>query len=147
MNIRHIDARTGVLLACLLAGGSSRATLPSLPVVDTARFLPAVRQRIEAAFAEAKAKPADSGANRQLGMVLHANDQFAAARVCYERASILDSKRFDWVYYLGIAQRVDGKSAEAAVTLGRSLTLRPNWLPAELKLSQALTIRGNPTRP
>jgi hypothetical protein len=117
MNIRHIDARTGVLLACLLAGGSSRATLPSLPVVDTARFLPAVRQRIEAAFAEAKAKPADSGANRQLGMVLHANDQFAAARVCYERASILDSKRFDGFITL----------VSPSVSTGRAQRPRSRW--------------------
>ncbi len=75
-------------------------------------------------------------------MVLHANDQFAAARICYERAAILDPKRFDWVYYLGVAQFVDGKSAEAAIMLRRSLGLRPNWLPAELKLAQALIDSG-----
>ena len=142
MNERYIDVRTGVLLACFLAGCGSRAKLPPLPVVDTAQFLPAVRQPIEAGFAEATGRPDDSGANGRLGMVLHANDQFAAARVCYERASILDPKRFDWVYYLGVAQLVDGKSAEAAITLRRSLGLRPNWLPAEVKLAQALIDSG-----
>ena len=69
MNERYIDVRTGVLLACFLAGCGSRSTLPPLPVVDTERFLPAVRQPIEAAFAEAESRADDSGANGRLGMV------------------------------------------------------------------------------
>ncbi len=54
MNERYIDVRAGVLLACFLAACGSRAKLPPLPVVDTEQFLPAVRQPIEAAFAEAE---------------------------------------------------------------------------------------------
>lgn len=101
-----------------------------------------MRQPIETALTEVKARPDDAAANGRLGMVLHANDQLASARICYERASLLDPTRLDWVYYLGVAQVVDGKNAEAVDTFRRSLALRPHWLPAELRLAQALIDSG-----
>jgi tetratricopeptide (TPR) repeat protein len=131
-----------VIVVLLLSGCGSRRSLPALPEVETSRFLSAVRQPIEQALADAKTKPIDPEANGRLGMVLHANGQLAAARVCYERAAILDPKRFDWAYYLGTAQLSDGKSAEAVTTLRRALEIRPQWLPAELKLLQALIDSG-----
>ncbi len=85
---------------------------------------------MEKALAEVTTNPTDPSANGRLGQVLHANNQFAAARICYERASILEPKRVDWLYYLGVAQAADGKSGEAAATIRRALDHRPHWLPA-----------------
>src|SRR5262245_36650929 len=52
---------------------SCRSTpLPPLPDVSTAPFLPAIRQSVEAAVAEAKSHPEDANAVGRLGMVLHA---------------------------------------------------------------------------
>lgn len=126
----------------LLSACGSRKPLPALPDVETSKFLPAVRQPIEQALADAKAKPNDPEANGRLGMILQANGQLAAARVCYERAAILDHKRFDWAYYLGVAQLSDGKTAEAATTLRHALEIRSQSLPAELTLLQALIDSG-----
>lgn len=128
----------------MLIGCATRPPLPPLPDIDTSRFLPAVRKPVEKALADLKARPHDPAANGRLGIVLHAHNQFSAARVCYQRAAILEPDRFDWFYYLGAAQLADGRSAEAVSTLQRAVALRPKWLPAELKLIQALIDSGQP---
>lgn len=127
----------------LLTGCRSHRALPALPEVDTSKFLDAVRQPVQQALAEAKARPEDPETNGRLGMILHANGQLAAAAVCYERAASLQPTRFDWLYYRGVAQLSDGRSGDAAATLHRALEIRPNWVPAELKFAQALLDSGD----
>src|SRR6266542_2216647 len=93
------------LLACALAAvllPGCRTSLPPLPTIQTGSFLPAIRQEIESAQAQAKSHPNDPAAVGRLGMVLHAHGQLAAARQCYSRAALLDPKNFDWLYYLGV---------------------------------------------
>lgn len=129
-------------LALLLAGCATKPPLPPLPDVDTGKFLSAVRQPVEDALRQARARPDDPAANGRFGMVLHASDQFEAARVCYERASLLDPKNSDWLYYLGLANAADGRNPEAADAFRRALRLKPNVLPAELRRAQALLDSG-----
>src|SRR5690242_17329509 len=100
-----VNARARLFLLCLvlaLAGCRARTNLPPLPDVSTRSFAPVIRNAIDAAFSEARAHPDDAGAVGRLGMVLHAHGQTGAARACYRRASLLDPKNFDWVYYHGI---------------------------------------------
>jgi tetratricopeptide (TPR) repeat protein len=120
------------------AGCMQTRPLPPLPDVSTAGFLPVVRHAVDAALADAKAKPNDAAASGRLGMVLHAYDQLAAARAAYRRASILDPQRFDWLYYEGAAST----GAEAVEPLRRALKLR-DYLPAKLKLAEALLATGD----
>lgn len=93
---------------------------------------------MDQALHEARSKPDDSSTNGRLGMVLHAYDQMAAARAAYRRAGLLDPKSFDWAYYEGAAST----GAEAVEPLRRALRLR-DYLPAKLKLAEALLVTGD----
>ncbi len=71
-------------------------------------------------------------------MVLHAHDQLAAARTAYQRASLLDPKAFDWLYYQGASST----GADAVAPLRRALDVR-DYLPAKIRLSEALLAAGD----
>lgn len=116
----------------------SREPLPPLPNIDSSRFLPAIRNAIQVAVTEAKANPTDAEAVGRLGMVLHAHDQLASARECYRRAAILDPKRFEWRYYLGLTSQ----NLDAVAALRTALNIR-DYLPAKLKLGEVLLSLGN----
>jgi tetratricopeptide (TPR) repeat protein len=109
-----------------------------LPAVDSSRFLPAIRNAVDTAMAAARAKPKDAEVVGRLGMVLHAHDQLSSARECYRRAGILDPKRFEWKYYLGLTSQ--GK--EAVQAFRDAIRLRDH-LPAKLKLGEALLAAGD----
>jgi tetratricopeptide (TPR) repeat protein len=121
-----------------LAGCRPAEPLPPLPKVSTNSFLPAIRQELEQALADARARPDDAAAVGRLGMVLHAHDQIEAARQCYRRASLLEPKNFSWLYYLGVVSQ----GPAAAASLRTALRLRDN-LPAKIKLGEALLASGD----
>ena len=71
-------------------------------------------------------------------MLLHAYEQYESAEICYGRARILSPDRFQWAYYLGLIQSIDGKNDAAAVTLQEAVRLDPEYLPARMKLAEVL---------
>jgi tetratricopeptide (TPR) repeat protein len=125
-----------VILVCI--GCRSIESPPTLPDVSTTSFLPAIRQTVETAVADAKAQPDNAAAVGRLGMVLHAHQQLGSARRCYHRASLLDPRNADWRYYLGVVS--DGPAA--VEPLRASLRLR-DYLPAKLKLGEVLLSLGD----
>jgi tetratricopeptide (TPR) repeat protein len=122
--------------AILLTGGCS--SQPDLPHLAIASFRPQIREQVQKALDEAKAKPNDPDASGRLGMLLHAFEQYEAAEICYRRARALAPDRFQWAYYLGLAQSIDGKTNEAAATLQAAVRLDPQYLPARIKLAEVL---------
>jgi tetratricopeptide (TPR) repeat protein len=71
-------------------------------------------------------------------MLLHAYEQYESAEICYRRARLLSHDRFQWAYYLGLVQSIDGKGREAAATLQEAVRLDPEYLPARMKLAEVL---------
>ncbi len=130
--------RNAVAIVLLLNGCHSAGPLPAVPELSTASFLPAIRQEVEAALAAAKARPGDAAATGRLGMVLQAHNQFETARRCYQRASLMEPRNFDWQYYLGMVS--DGAAAVEAFRA--ALRLR-DYLPARLRLGEALLALGD----
>lgn len=128
----------GTLLAC-----SCGRSLPPLPSVDASRFQGEVAKAVERALAGAKARPNDAGSTMGLCMVLHAHEQYQAAGQCYARVYALDPKRFDALYLWGHALASDGAYAPAAEHLKQALAIRPESLPAQLKLAEVLTDSGD----
>ena len=110
----------------------------NLPPVSIASFRPAVRDQIQRAYAAASAKPDDAEAVGRLGMQFHAFEQTESAEVCYRRAHALDARRFEWAYYLGLTQALNGKNEYAAASLQDALRIDPEYLPARLKLVEVL---------
>jgi tetratricopeptide (TPR) repeat protein len=127
-----------ILVASACTSPSRQATLPALPRLTIANFRPQVRDRIQKAYREVEVRPKDANANGRMGMLLHAFEQYQSAAIWYRRARILDPNRFQWAYYLGLTQVINGQSEDAAATLGDAIRLDPEYLPARLKLAEVL---------
>jgi tetratricopeptide (TPR) repeat protein len=136
------------LIAILLVGACSPSSvrhdrdLPDLPKLNIANFRPQIRDQVQKAYEDVHARPKDAEANGRMGMLLHAFSQFESAELCYQRARILDPHRFQWAYYLGLTQALDGKNEEASRTLRDATRLDPQYLPARLKLAEVLLTLG-----
>ena len=133
-------------LASLLAViplGLYAATLPELPEVDTAKFLPIIRTQIDRALADAKASPRAASTVGALALTLHAYQQHEAAARAYSRAHFLDPQNYDWIYLLGAAQMQLGAFDAAAKSLRSALVIRPDDITAELRLAETLILMAN----
>jgi len=125
-----------------LALAEQSAALPELPKVETTQFLPTVREQLQQAYAAAQANPDSAETSGNLGMVLDAYEQFESAEVCYRRARLLEPASFRWAFYLGWVQRAQGKHNLAVLTLGEALRMKPDYLPAQLKIAESLLAAG-----
>jgi protein O-GlcNAc transferase len=134
----------GIALLVALAA-CSRTSLPRLPDVDTASFLPSIRLEIDRKFAAVRAAPTDATENGQLGMLLHAHDRMEAALVCYRRAALLDPKDYRWTYLSGVAYAALSRNPEAVEQFQKVLAARPDDVPAQLRLADALLASGDAT--
>jgi len=76
-------------------------------------------------------------------MVLHAYEQYQAAGQCYARAHALDPKDFPALYCWGHALAAEGNYAAASERLRLALAIRPESVPAQLKLAEVLTDSGD----
>jgi tetratricopeptide (TPR) repeat protein len=125
---------------CTLAGESARvADLPKVTLTD---FPSEVRTQVQQAYEAAHQHPRDAEASGRLGMLLDLYHRPDEASICYQAAHELDPKSFKWLYYLGSLQAKQGKHLEAAQTLRAVLRLRPDYLPARLKLGDSLFAAG-----
>lgn len=150
MSFRHVICGGCCAVALVLAAcstrprqdGSHQDDLPAIPKLDLATYRTQVRAGVEKAYQAVQAKPTDPDANGNLGMVMHAFEQLGAAQVCYRRARLLDPKRFQWAYYLGLVQALDGKNEDAAANLRDAIRIDPGYVPARLKLAEVLLSLG-----
>src|SRR2546423_1693711 len=130
---------SGLLLA--LAAVSIRAqgqSLPELPQVDAAGFLPAIRTQVELAERNARERPRDPAIAGALAMTLHAYQLHDAAERAYSRAHSLDPQNFDWLYLLGAVQMAQGAFDRAVKTLRAGVKSRAGDLAAEMPLGESL---------
>ena len=137
-------ALTGLLSAAFAADES--VPLPELPRLEGAALAsvePSARTQILEALRTARAEPDDPEVNGRLGMILHAYQLYGGAAACYERARILDSRPFPWVYYLATIRAAEGEDLQSAAALYReAIKLEPGYLPARLKLGEVLLNMG-----
>jgi tetratricopeptide (TPR) repeat protein len=134
----YANAAMILLLCCLIPFSMHGQTLPDLPKISVDNFAPEIQQQIRKADETAKAQPRDAAANGQLGMVLHTYNQYEFATLCYLRATHLAPQEFRWHYYLGLAHSALGKHTEAIQALQQALRLRPDAVPAKLRIADAM---------
>jgi len=127
----------------LLALLFSRADVPPPPVLPLEQFPAAARERVAAADARARQQPASAAASGELGMLLHAYDQLAAALAAYRRAAALDPGAFEWSYLAGVVCATSGRAAEAVPHLRAAVARRPDSVPARQRLADALITGGD----
>ncbi|HXJ91968.1 MAG TPA: tetratricopeptide repeat protein [Terriglobia bacterium] len=135
-----------ILLALSLwisTAGGQRQRIPTLPELTISDLPAEVRDQVREAYDSARKNPRDAPASGNLGMLLDLYHRPDEAAVCYQRAHQLDVSSFQWLYYLGSLQAGQGRHVEAARTLRAALRLRPEYLPARLKLAESLFSSGD----
>ena len=144
MRARILTWRAMALAFVILCGCARQA--PPLPAVDASRFQGSVAKAVREAAEGAQSDPNDPGRVMQLCTVLHAHEQYQTAAQCYARANALDPRRFDALYCWAHALASDGNYSAAVQRLREALAVRPDSLPAQLKLAEVLTESGDSAR-
>src|SRR3989442_9358634 len=131
------------LVAVILAVGLSEAPQAGLPRLPLEQSPPELRARVAEALSRAEQEPRSASAAGALGMLLHAYDQLEAAQACYRVARRLEPRAFEWAYLEGVVEGRLGRHQTAAAALRDALRAQPAYLPARLKLAEALLSTGD----
>lgn len=132
---------SGLLLGVSLAL-ASQSSLPPLPALALDAYPSAARAAIARAHRDAAAHADDASATGALGRVLQAWEQWDAAHQAYARAQALAPRAFEWQYLDAIVLQRQARPADAAARLEAALALSPAYLPAKIKLAEALLDAG-----
>lgn len=127
--------------AALLAIPVAAQVVPPLPRLDLDALPVAARAPLADAYKPALAKPDDAARVGALAQRLQAWEQWESAAAAYTRAAAL-APRFEWFYLLGVVEARRGRHAEAAVALKAAVERRPAFLPARVRLADALFESG-----
>src|SRR6266852_473317 len=83
--IDEVGCRSSLCLVAILVLGACSARherdLPDLPRLTIANFRPQIRDQVQRAYDDAKARPKDAESNGRLGMLLQAFSQFESAEL------------------------------------------------------------------
>lgn len=115
---------------------------PALPALALDTYPPAARDAIARVHVRAAARPNDVAAVGDLGRTLHAWEQWSAAHDVYSRAATLAPQAFEWRYLDAIVLQRLARHADAAVRLREVVQLSAGYLPARVKLAEALLDAG-----
>jgi tetratricopeptide (TPR) repeat protein len=129
-----------LLSAVIAAPASAQSALPRL-ALDT--YPAAARQDISRAHRLASTRPDDEQAVGSLARVLHAWEQWDAAHQAYARAEALGPRTFAWPYLDAVVLQRLAQPAAAAAKLNEALAVSPDYLPARVKLAEALLDAGD----
>ena len=114
---------------------------PAPPLVQIEGFDPAAVESIEAARSTVLASPRSAPAWGKLGMVLYANEQYAAADTALEQAAALSPRDPSWPYLRGVIAAMEQPQA-AVPLLERARELRPELPALRLRLADVLLSLG-----
>jgi tetratricopeptide (TPR) repeat protein len=135
-------ASAGLLLSALASPAVLTQALPALPPLPLDAYPPGAREAIARAYREAVARPSDAAAAGELARRLQAWEQWDAAHAVYARAQALAPRSFDWHYLDGVVLQRLARHAEAAERLEKALAITPAYLPARVRLAEALFEAG-----
>ena len=132
------------LVSIALVGSptQSKESLPPLPRLALEAFPPSSRDAIGRQYKEVHARPNDAGATGTLGRLLQAWEQWEAAHAAYARAQALAPRAFEWHYLDAVVLQRLARLREAVAALRRALSADPEYLPARLRLAEALLEAG-----
>jgi len=144
--LKRMRLAQALLLATLLVLNSTAAagqTAPPLPRVAVDQFPASARAAVSRALKEADARPTDPAAVGALARTLHAWEQWESAHQAYSRAQALAPKVFDWPYLDAVVLQRLARHDKAVARLEEALAVSPEYLPARVRLAEALLETGN----
>lgn len=128
-----------LLFIVALSAGQSEPPLPTL-AID--RFPPAAREMLSRAHQQAVQHPRDVEVVGAFGRALQAWEQWESAHQVYLRAQALAPKTFEWHYLDAVVLHRLARQDEAVRHLRAAVSAKPDYLPARLKLAEALFDTG-----
>ncbi len=121
------------MLSSTLLSVKAPADFPKLP--DTRAMGPAVRNLLVGADRDARRHLAAAGSVGKLAMAYHANDYPDEAAAAYRIAARLAPGDPQWVYCQALLREEQGNQKEQFDLLQQTVTLKPDHIPALLKLA------------
>jgi tetratricopeptide (TPR) repeat protein len=131
----------GALFSFVLV--AAQATPPPIPTLAFDTFPPAARDAVARAHGDAVRRPADPAAAGALARTLHAWELWGAAHDAYARAQALAPDVFEWHYLDAVVLQRLARHTDAAARLQQALHASPGYLPARVKLAEALLDAGD----
>jgi tetratricopeptide (TPR) repeat protein len=102
-----------------------------------------LRKDLARPYADARAHPEDADAVGSVGRILHAWEQWETAHETYGRAIVLAPRSFDWHYLDACVLERLARPQHAIAHLREALKIRPDYLPARVRLADALFSAGD----
>ena len=133
----------GAALTLALIAPPAQVVLPPLPHLSVDSYPPAARAAISRAYDDATARPSDEKAVGALARTLHAWEQWTAAHDAYIRAQALAPAAFEMHYLDAIVLQRLARPSDAVGQLKEVLSRKPDYLPARVKLAEALLDAGD----
>jgi tetratricopeptide (TPR) repeat protein len=121
------------LLSAILFPARVPEDFPKLP--DAQKLNPGLRALLVSADKEARRHPGSAEAVGKLGMAYHSNLFFEQAARAYRIAARLAPGDYHWVYCQAFLQEENGNEEEQFKSLQQTLRLKPDHVPALLKLA------------
>jgi len=132
------------ICVCAILFSVAQTAFPALPRLALDTYPAAAREAISRAHRDATARSTSADTVGALGRILHAWEQWDGAHQAYTRAQALAPRTFEWSYLDAVVLQRLARHAEAAAGFERALRLDPAYLPARVKLAEALLEAGQP---
>jgi tetratricopeptide (TPR) repeat protein len=131
-----------VLVVLFLTLSAVAQQAPPLPALALPTYPPAAREPISRLERDAARRPNDAAAVGALGRMLQAWEQWDSAHQAYARAQALSPKDFDWRYLDACVLQRLARHEDAVAQLRQALAVSPDYLPARVRLAEALLETG-----
>jgi protein O-GlcNAc transferase len=140
---RHICPGAALLIAaCLASAAAAQTPAAALPQLALDTYPSPMREAVTRAYRDAKARPTDGKAAGSLARLLHAWEQWEVAHQAYARAAAIAPRAFEWPYLDACVLQRLARPAEAVPRLKDALAISPGYLPARVRLAEALLDAG-----
>ncbi len=131
-----------ILLLVVAHAMSFVQAAPPLPRLPLETYPPSMRASVEPGYREASAHPGDAARTGSLGRLLQAWEQWDSAHDAYARAAVLAPDAFEWHYLDACVLQRLARPADAVARLKEALAIRADYLPARVRLADALLDAG-----
>jgi tetratricopeptide (TPR) repeat protein len=128
---------------CAVVCSLAQTSLTPLPRLSLDAYPIAAREAVARAYRDAAARSTDPAVVARLAETLHAWDQWGVAHETYVRAQALAPRAFEWWYLDAVVLQRLARHADAAAHFEEALRRTPGYLPARVKLAEAILDSGD----
>jgi tetratricopeptide (TPR) repeat protein len=134
--------QTTIVLLLLIPALSARQSSAPVLKLPLDSYPPEIGKDVAGPYEEARSHPRDANAVGSLGRILHAWEQWESAHEAYTRAIALAPSTFEWHYLDAFVLERLMRPQDGAAQLREALRIRPDYLPAKVRLADALLSAG-----